>query len=335
MPEPGDMLALIAAGERAAFHGPPLGGVPPLRRALMLAAEPGLRARAAWLLGVCLGAAGRYGQAQDALAPVIGDQAVATGSTRAMHRSYAGLCAAALASHRRQLGDHAAGRDYDLLARTIAAGDRPAEFDAALGLAADAVGLGDPGGASTELAAAERLLAVGDWGPTGDGGQDGRVADDEARDPRWRQRVRLHWVRAEVALLTDDPGQACGHAGAAIEASRVNDAPRHLAKSLLFQGAALAVVAQHAGIPPDTALRSLDQAARLARELGTLPLAWPTEALLASLLEPADAARARAHRDAAARAIRTISADLPEPDAAAWMSRPDISAILSPHHPSG
>src|SRR3954452_23662885 len=65
---------LLAAGERAAFHGPPAQAVGALEQAIALAGREGRRAEvtaAAWLLGVALAARGRYGGALTVLSPLI------------------------------------------------------------------------------------------------------------------------------------------------------------------------------------------------------------------------------------------------------------------------
>src|SRR4051812_50218964 len=63
---------LLAAGERATFHGPPAQAVGALEKAIALAGQGGQRAEvtaAAWLLGVALAARGRYGGALPGLSP--------------------------------------------------------------------------------------------------------------------------------------------------------------------------------------------------------------------------------------------------------------------------
>ena len=60
-----ELTDLLATGERAAFHGRPAAGVAPLQRAVELAHGSGHDAEATaavWMLGVCLGAAGRYAE---------------------------------------------------------------------------------------------------------------------------------------------------------------------------------------------------------------------------------------------------------------------------------
>ena len=75
-----DQLAtLLAAGERAAFHGRPAAGIPPLQQAVETAHESGRddeATAAAWLLGVALGAAGKYGSALAVLEPLADRAAV-------------------------------------------------------------------------------------------------------------------------------------------------------------------------------------------------------------------------------------------------------------------
>src|SRR5438874_3697748 len=65
---------LLAAGERAAFHGPPAQAVGALEKAIAMAGQAGRRAEvtaAAWLLGVALAARGRYGGALTVLSPLL------------------------------------------------------------------------------------------------------------------------------------------------------------------------------------------------------------------------------------------------------------------------
>ena len=71
-----ELEGLLAKGERAAFHGRPGDGVGPLRRAVEMAHAQGRddeATAATWLLGVNLGASGRYGSALAALAPLLDD----------------------------------------------------------------------------------------------------------------------------------------------------------------------------------------------------------------------------------------------------------------------
>lgn len=295
-----DLAGLLAAGERAAFFGRPAAGVQPLRAATESAAADGLAAEAAaagWLLGVCLASAGRYGAALEVLDPLVSDD----GSAES--RVLASLASATVASVHRQLGRHAVAQGYDERALAGSMGLGEAGFDALLGLAADAVGLGDPGTASDRLAEAAALT--------------------EGRPDWWRQRVRLGWVRAEVALLEGRPDDAVAAAQAAVDLAEHSGAPRHVAKGLLFLG-----VAQLEAGRPAEAVPALRRAGLLAESLGTLPLQWPARAVLGTLLaddHPEEGARALA---SARSAVTAIAGDLPEPLRAEWLGRPDVEGLL-------
>jgi tetratricopeptide (TPR) repeat protein len=295
-----DLPALLVAGERAAFHGRPAAGIDPLRRAVDAATAEGLTAEAAgagWLLGVCLASAGRYGGALDVLDPLV------AGAGSAESRVLGALASATVASVHRQLGRHSVAQGYDERALEGSGGTGEAGFDALLGLAADAVGLDDVEAASGRLDEATAL--------TGD------------RADWWRQRVRLGWVRAEVALLEGRAADAATSAQASVDLAEQSGAPRHVAKGLLFLG----VAQVEAGGLADAAT-VLRRAGLLAESLGTLPLQWPARAVLGALLAedaPAESERALA---AARRAVTTIADDLPEPLRAEWLARPDVDALL-------
>lgn len=292
---------LLATGERAAFHGRPEAGVEPLRRAVETAAEAGLQAEASaagWLLGVCLASAGRYGAALGVLEPLVAVTEPPEG------RVLAALSGATVASVHRQLGRHAVAQGYDEMA--LAASDRTGEagFDALLGLAADAVGLGD------EQVAADRLAEAADLA--------------EGHVEWWRQRVRLGWIRAEVALLAGRPDEAATAAHEAVELAEHSGAPRHVAKGLLFLG-----VAQVEAGRTDEAAATLRRGALLAESLGTLPLQWPVRAVLGALMAGVDDAESARCLQAARNAVQAIAADLPEPLRAEWLARPDVEALLA------
>ena len=298
-----DQLAtLLAAGERAAFHGRPASGVPPLQQAVEAAHESGRddeATAAAWLLGVALGACGRYGSALAVLEPLAERAAV----DHPARRLFASLAASTAASVYRQLGRHEAARDLDEQAQTLAGDAAEALFDARLGLAADAVGMNDADTARSCLEQATALL--------------------EGRSDWWRQRVRVLWVRAEVALLTGDPASACKAAETAVTLAEGSGAPRHVAKSLLFLG-----VAQVQGGDPDEAAATLRRASTLSESLGCLPLVWPSRAVLGALLEgliPAESARNLA---GARNTVITIADDLSDELRAHWLARPDVAALL-------
>ncbi len=295
-----DLPGLLVAGERAAFHGRPAAGVDPLRRAVEAATDAGLTAEAAgagWLLGVCLASSGRYGAALEVLDPLV------AGDGSAESRVLGALAAASVASVHRQLGRHSVAQGYDEQALAGSGGSDEAGFDALLGLAADAVGLGDAATASARLA--EATAVAGD------------------RSEWWRQRVRLGWVSAEVALLEGRPEDAATAAEAAVDLAEQSGAPRHVAKGLLFLGVALVESGR-----TDEAAPVLRRAGLLSESLGTLPLQWPARAVLGALLAedaPDESAQALA---AARRAVIAIAGDLPESLRAEWLARPDVEALL-------
>jgi hypothetical protein len=293
---------LLAAGERAAFHGPPAQAIGVLERAIGLAGQDGRRAEvtaAAWLLGVALAAGGRYGGALTVLSPLL-EPGEAPGAAPEQ-RLFAAFAAATVASVHRQLGRHLVARDFD--GRGLALVDHgEAGFDCRLGLAADAVGLGEIETAQTELARAAELV--------------------EGRDDWWRQLVRLDWVRAEVALLGGDPDAAATAAAAAVDRAERALAPRHVAKGLLFLGVAQV---QAGEMEAPTTLR---RAATLAESLGALPLAWPARAVLGALLVDDDAVECARNLAAARSAVLGVAADLPTMVREEWLSRPDVAALL-------
>lgn len=299
-----DLAGLLATGERAAFHGRPADAISALEQAVVLAQKQGRRAEvtaAAWLLGVALGAGGRYGGALMVLSPLI--DAGDTPDLPADQRLFSALAAATVASVHRQLGRHAAARETDLRGLSLTDGVGEAAFDCRLGLAADAVGLGDVASATAELAEAASLVP--------------------GRDDWWRQRVRLDWVRAEVALLEGNTAQAVESAEAAVAGAEEARAPRHVAKGLLFLG----VAQLHTG-NPETATGTLRRAATLAEGLATLPLVWPSRALLGALLADTDTDESDRSLAAARNAVLAIAGDLPPNVREEWLTRPDIAELL-------
>lgn len=297
-----DLAALLAAGERAAFHGRPASGVVALESAFERARDEGKGAEAtaaAWLLGVCLAAAGKFGGSLAVLEPLV----AAGASDVPERRLFAALAAATSASVRRQLGQAAEAKALDEAAYAYSEGAPEAAFDALLGLAADAVATEDATTA-TALAGQARVLAEGhsDW---------------------WRQRVRLAWVEGEVALLVGDAEHAEAVLTPAVQLAEVSGAPRHVAKTLL-----LVAVAQVQGGRFAEAESTLRRAATLAESLGALPTLWPSRALLGALLEqtaPAESAKSLA---AARSGVISIADDLPDDLRDVWLDRPDVAALL-------
>jgi hypothetical protein len=120
-----------------------------------------------------------------------------------------------LGSVLRQTARHADARrvERQVLAR---AGSSSQRAHLHVGLAADAVGLGELSSVDAELARAGEL----------------RVRD-------WRVRVRLAWVRCERELLAGRPRAAVRHARSALSTAERAGARKHVAKSLLFLGVSL------------------------------------------------------------------------------------------------
>jgi tetratricopeptide (TPR) repeat protein len=298
-----DLANLLATGEHAAFHGKPAAAVGALEQAVVLAQSQGQAAEmaaAAWLLGVALGAGGRYGGALTVLSPLV--EAGGAPGAPAEQRLFAALASSTIASVQRQLGRHAVAREADTTALGLADGAPEAVFDAELGLASDAVGLEDVDEAQRRLETAAALVpASGEW---------------------WRQQVRLGWARAEVALLEGRTDDAVATASAAIDRAEQARAPRHVAKGLLILGLA------RVSSGDDGAVGTLRRAATLAESLGTVPLVWPARALLGALVaddDPAESARSLA---AARSAVLALASDLPPGVRTEWLARPDVAALL-------
>ncbi|MDQ1651657.1 MAG: hypothetical protein QOI35_857 [Cryptosporangiaceae bacterium] len=255
-------------------------------------------ARSGWLRGACLGALGRYGSARRELQDLLADP------------GHGSLAASTLASHLRQLGRHTEARDLDerALAQPVRPGgaeglDAPGDalFDARLGLAADSVGALDPAAAAQWL-------------------------DEAAAVPgeHWRRAVRIGWVRTEIALLCGESQRAAEAARIALSAAQDASAPRHVAKCQLFLGAAL----DAAGDPQAGPV--LAAAAAGSAKLGTEPLRWVAESLLAARARRSGDTRGSAlHQHASRSALTAIAADLPAYDRETFLNRPDISAIVS------
>ncbi|MGY4710345.1 hypothetical protein ACXDF8_12440 [Mycolicibacterium sp. CBM1] len=232
----------------AAFGGDP--GCWPLPAA---PSTPGL-----WLRAVAAGGQGRYSAARADLAAL---------RRRRPSGALVSLSLSTEASLLRQLGGHrvAAGWDGRALAAALAAGDEPmaheAAVDAAVGLAADALGVG-------RLAASARLLeraqdAMRRTGPT---------------PPR--HAIRLAWVNAELAMAGGRGDDALAHAqlGAELAAGAAPGLRRHRVKSDVVLAAALCC----AGLP-DRARVIADAALADTRAHGLVPLRWAVACLLADI----------------------------------------------------
>jgi hypothetical protein len=307
VPPEADFASLLASGERAAFHGPPADAASSLERAIEVGRAEGRDAEvvaATWLLGVAWSAAGQYGAALRVLLPLLEAGESPDGEAAGPEiRLFAALAAATAASVHRGLGRHAAAADLDGRGLALTDGPGEAAFDCLLGLAADAVGGSDLANARSWLTKSEAII-------------DGRGGE------WWRQRIRLDWARAEVALLADLPQDAVGFATAAVAGAEAARAPRHVAKSLLFQG-----VAELQSGSAD-AVATLRRAASLAEGLGAVPLIWQSRALVGALLGGAESEEGLRSLDAARSAVLGIADDLPDELRDEWLARPNVSAVL-------
>mgnify|MGYP000844777348 CR=1 FL=1 len=286
----------------AVFHGPIAEAVPLLEGLTSLDDHAQVYAR--WLHGVALGACGRYGEALELV------ELIPQGTPEfSMARSLRG-------SLLRQIGVH----DLALLAdrQAMSAAATPgAAIEALTGLSADAVGLQDAASAASTLAQAGSLLE--------------RVSADPVTAPTWwRHRVRVEWVRCEVALLQERAGEAADHAALALAAAEAATAPRHVAKSLLFTG-----VTQIESGDPAAALPTLRRAVMLSSSMGFQAVAWPTHAVLAALLQASDPKAAQEHAKQASTITAHLRRGLSGQLAARWDERADIRALHQAASASG
>jgi len=193
------------------------------------------RAVRAWTGAYLAAARGRFSAAERATRALITDGRL----DPELHARVA----ATLGSVLRQTGRHAEARVVESTALARRPGG-PARAHLLIGLVADAVGIGDLAGVDRGL---RRI------GPRPPGG--------------WRVRVRLRWVRCERELLAGRPATAATHARRAHAIADAAGARRHVAKSLLFQGAAL----REAGETTE-ARRALRRAHSIAARIGAEPI---------------------------------------------------------------
>lgn len=252
--------------------------------------------RLTWLTAVTLGACGRYGEALALL------DSFDTGATE-----YS-MAMSLKASLLRQLGCHDLARQADSKAMSKASTAGSA-MEAMTGLAADAVGLNVPDEAVASIERAGELLE-----------QMLNTGGTEAA--WWRHHIRVEWVRCEIALMQSRFDEAAAHAGRALELAETANAPRHVAKSLLF----LAVAQIEQGRQQE-AQAQLNRAIVLSASMGYLAGAWPAHAVLAELIRDTDPERSRQHFAEAARITSLIGEGLSEPLAQRWRSRPDIARL--------
>lgn len=295
-----EVSAQIDYGEQQAFHGSPNAGIEPLLRAVALAranTDIEILLRAEWLLGVCYGATGDYARALEILEPQ-----VTTDIGGVRYRSQ-GMACATIASIYRQVAEHARAEEFDQFALVISDGDPEVEFDARLGLVADAVGLGDDKLAKSRLKDAER------------------AANDV---PHWRTDVRLGWVRCEIGLLTHNYRAAVEGAKQAADTARKAQAPRHRAKSLMFLGASHLTWEQSRTLKTNhrrTGIAKLRESVKISDRLGAIPLVWPVRLILASKESGLRTKDRQREQHLARAAIRTMVSGMSAPMGEQWLER--------------
>ena len=288
-------MSALDAAEHALLTGPPADSIPALQLVIDRDTNAVDRRIAQWLIGVALGATGRYGEAWSVLDPLRHDDDVV-----------AALAGATAASLHRQISEHEDARVLDVVALEVLTAsplvDRSPEAlaDVLIGLAADAVGVGDGDEAGRQLAAAQRVVAN--------------------RRTGWRGKVRLEWVRAEIALLCGDSSAAFAAGQRAVAGARAAKAQRHVAKSLMFQGVAQVGVGDLEG-----ASETLGMAATLAEALGVVPLVWPSNLVLARVLVDLDRpVEAQACEAKVAAALTVIRSHLPQEVGDRWLAREEV-----------
>lgn len=223
---------------------------------------PSRDGRQAWLRAVALGGQGRYAAARAELGLV---RARAGGDANLLS-----LASSTEASFLRQVGFHALATEYDGVA--VRVGKAPyAVADALTGLAADALGQG-------RFALSSRLLTR---------------ATDCAEQAGLRQRIRLRWVTAELAMATGAGAAALASAEAAVELAAASPSVRHRVKSALLRAAALGCCGDVAA-----AVAAAGDVIEHCREQRLTPLRWAAGMLCAGMASDPDAA-ADAAADAA------------------------------------
>ncbi|EGD56487.1 hypothetical protein [Gordonia neofelifaecis] len=220
-----------------------------------------------WAQAVDLGARGRAAAARTIIDELVNDRRTAV--------SVVSLALATRASLTRQAGRHASARVDDGAALSVLARcahdewTTAARVDALIGLAADALGIGDFGGSRRLLDRAEAELRRRG---TGRGGAD---------RPQWvvdgRLGLREAWVRTELALYSGD-ATAGGLAAEAAERAESAPSSRHRTKTSLIVAAATA-----ASGDGEVAAVEAARIAGTCEAAGLLPLEWAARTMLAGL----------------------------------------------------
>lgn len=190
-----------------------------------------------------------------------------------------------------------------------------------LGLASDAVAMGDLDRARDELGAARS------WLPDG------------ARSfpqPWWRQRVELLLVRARLASARGDTRSAVRDTRAAVRIASLHHGLPYVVRSLYHLGVAeLRVPFDVVGTLLDRhlevreehrrdALRTLYRAAYDAGEVGLPAIEWRTRLALCALLTPDDPQRAELQFCKAKQLAAGIAEELPGECRTIWQVQPEV-----------
>ncbi|OBF32371.1 hypothetical protein A5719_29390 [Mycolicibacterium peregrinum] len=222
-----------------------------------------------WLRAVAAGGQGRYACALTELAEILrcqdsGPLVSLVHSTRA--------------SFLRQLGGHACARGADGQAWAHRGDDDEAAGDALVGLAADALGMGRFGVSARLLDRARAIDAPGDS----------------------RQRIRLSWVSAELAMVQGHGAEALEHARCGVAAAAGHRSTRHTVKSDVVLAAALCSAGEL-----DAAREVADAALPATEKFGLIPLRWALACVLTDIgSESHDAAQINRIRDLGADTVR-------------------------------
>lgn len=222
-------------------------------------AEPGLwplpaatSPRERWHRAVALGGQGRYSAALAELDALEVDRTPSVAQKS--------LMASTRGSWTRQMGWHAVAARHDgaaiamagLVDDTDSAEMCEARCDALTGLAADRLGVGRFGASDALLSRCEIVLRR-----------------QPVAEQLWRQQLRLHWVRAELAMYSGDGRSALRHALVARERAADTDSLRHRAKTDLI------VAAAYSAIGDSTRARKLaHNVLDICSEHGLVPLQW-------------------------------------------------------------
>ncbi|MFH5208633.1 hypothetical protein [Antrihabitans spumae] len=231
--------------------------------------RPARSGRDRWHRAVVLGGQGHFARARAELDLL--------GRSERPNSALRSFAASTEASLLRQLGWHARAAIFDGAA-LAAAGDGTsidavaARCDALTGLAADALGVGRLELGHSLLRRCETMLTAAD----------GAAAPTSAAAPQelWRQHIRLHWVRAELALAAGDATAARTAAELAVAAAQVSASVRHVVKSRLILAAALCCEDDRSAAQGLSAAVVSD-----CRDNGLLPLLWAAAMLRSAIAD--------------------------------------------------